>query len=165
MSSEFSRYRHIAIERAGPPPTRYELLRLQWFLGARLPESYRAFLEVGNGGYVDCVVDVPLESGGHETISFSSFFSTHGASFGSLLFEAKAARQHAGAPKGVLPIACDGGGSLVCLDLSAEGNGRVVAFVQGLPAWTGLRGTSQYIELAASFDAFVALLRLDREQT
>nr|AGC71470.1 hypothetical protein [uncultured bacterium A1Q1_fos_91] len=163
MSFEYSRYRHLAIERAEPPPTRVELLRLQWFLGARLPASYRAFLEVGNGGEVDYVVDVPLACGGHESLSFSSFFSTHGTTFGSLLFEAKAAREYAKAPKGVLPIARSGGSSMLCLDLSTEGNGRVMAFVQGLPAWTGLREQSHYTELAESFDAYVGLLRIDRE--
>jgi hypothetical protein len=162
MSFGYSQYRHLAIERAEPPPTRYEVLRLQWLLGARLPTSYLAFLEVGNGGEVDYVVDVPLPSGGHETLSFSSFFSTHGTTFGSLVFEAKAAREHAKAPKGVLPIARDGGSSMLYLDLSATGKGRVVASVQGLPAWTGLRGLSDYVELAESFEAFVGLLRVDR---
>jgi hypothetical protein len=39
----------------------------------------------------------------------------------------------------------------------------VVAFVLGLPEWTGLRTKSEYIELASSFDEYVDKLRIDRE--
>jgi hypothetical protein len=39
----------------------------------------------------------------------------------------------------------------------------VVAFVTGLPEWTGLRTESAFIELASSFDEYVAKLRIDRD--
>ena len=38
-----------------------------------------------------------------------------------------------------------------------------MAFVEGLPEWTGLRTESAFIELARSFDEYVDKLRIDRE--
>ena len=48
--------------------------------------------------------------------------------------EIRSAREYVKIPQGVLPFARDGGGSVVYLDLSREGNGRVVAFVMDRPA-------------------------------
>jgi hypothetical protein len=76
--------------------------------------------------------------------------------------EIRSAREYQKVPPGVLPFARDGGGSLVYLDLSPEGRGRVVAFVEGLPEWTGRRTESAFIELASSFDEYVIKLRIDR---
>jgi hypothetical protein len=39
----------------------------------------------------------------------------------------------------------------------------VVAFVTDLPQWTGLRAESAFVELASSFDDYVAKLRIDRD--
>ncbi len=52
---------------------------------------------------------------------------------------------------------------MVFLDLSPSGNGRVVAFVEGLPAWAGLPTESAFVELAKSFDEYVAKLKIDRK--
>jgi hypothetical protein len=38
----------------------------------------------------------------------------------------------------------------------------VVAFVRGLPEWTGRLTESTFIVLAPSFDAYVAMLHIDR---
>ena len=77
--------------------------------------------------------------------------------------ELRSAREYQKLPRGVLPFARDGGGSMVYLDLSAEGRGRVVAFVDGLPEWTGLRTEPAFVELAPSFEEYVRKLRIDRE--
>ena len=66
-------------------------------------------------------------------------------------------------PRALLPFAQDGCGSSVFLDLTPEGRGSVLAFVRGLPSWTGLRSDSVWLPLAESFDAYVSMLRLDRE--
>lgn len=52
---------------------------------------------------------------------------------------------------------------MVYLDLTPEGNGRVVAYVEGLPGWAGKRTESAFIEIAASFDDYVSKLRIDIE--
>jgi hypothetical protein len=161
----YSRYRHLAIERARPAPTDTQLAAIENLLGARLPASFRDFLRVANGGYLEYVVDVRMGSGKTEPLCFCGLFSADEGTFcdGTFVGEIRSAREHVNIPQGVLPFARDGGGSVVYLDLSLEGNGRVVAFVTGLPEWTGLRTESGFIELASSFDEYVAKLRIDRD--
>jgi hypothetical protein len=143
----YSRYRHLAIERARPAPTDTQLAAIENLLGARLPASFRDFLRVANGGYLEYVVDVRMGSGKTEPLCFCGLFSADEGTFcdGTFVGEIRSAREYVKIPQGVLPFARDGGGSVVYLDLSLEGNGRVVAFVTGLPEWTGLRTESGFI--------------------
>jgi hypothetical protein len=160
----YTKFRHLAIERTKPPPTEGQILAIETLLGAPLPASFRDFLQVANGGYLDYVVDVPVGDGQSEELCFCSIFSADEGNFcdETFLGEIRSARQYQKIPPGVLPFARDGGGSAVYLDLSPQGRGRVVAFVEGLPEWTGLRTQSAFIELAASFDEYVDKLRIDR---
>jgi hypothetical protein len=98
-------------------------------------------------------------------LSFCSIFSANEGSFcdGTFVGEIRSGREYIKIPAGVLPFARDGGGSMVYLDLSPDGGGRVVAFVEGLPEWAGRRTESAFIEIAASFDEYVDKLRIDRE--
>jgi hypothetical protein len=161
----YSHSRHLAIERAKPAPSDTQLAAIETLLGAKLPASFRDFLRVANGGYLEYVVDVPTGSGKIEPLCFCRIFSADEGTFCDQTFvgEIRSAREYVKIPQGVLPFARDGGGSVVYLDLTREGNGRVVAFVMGLPEWTGLRTDSAFIELASSFDAYVAKLRIDRD--
>lgn len=111
------------------------------------------------------MIDVPFDDGKSEPLCFGSVFSADDGDFldGTFVGEIRAARQYQEAPPGILPFARNGGGSMVYLDLTEEGKGRVVAFVEGLPEWTGLRTQSAFIELASSFDEYVDKLRIDRE--
>lgn len=106
-----------------------------------------------------------MSSGKTEPLSFCGLFSADEGTFcdETLLGQIRSEREHAKIPRDVLPFARDGGGSIVYLDLSPKGSGRVVAFVKGLPKWTGLRTESALIELAASFDDYIAKLRVDRD--
>src|SRR5262245_43476330 len=137
----YSRYRHLAITRAKPAPTDAQLATIETLLGTQLPASFREFLRVANGGYLEYVIDVPTGGGKTEPLCFCGIFSADEGTFCDETFvgEIRTAREYVKAPQGVLPFARDGGGSIVYLDLSAEGNGRVVAFVIGLPEWTALR--------------------------
>ena len=152
----YSRYRHLAIERAKPPPTDTQLAAVEALLGANLPASFRDFLRVANGGYLQYVVDVPTGSGKIEPLCFGSIFSADEGTFCDETFvgEIRSQREYVKILQGVLPFARDGGGSVVYLDLSRKGHGRVVAFVMGLPEWTGKRTDSAFIELASSFDEY-----------
>jgi cell wall assembly regulator SMI1 len=165
MSTHYARFRHLAIERAKPAPTVEQLAAIEDLLGARLPTSFREFLQVANGGYLEYVIDVPFGDGKSEPLSFCGIFSAEDGDFCDETFvgEIRSSREHQKIPPGILPFARTGGGSMVYLDLSPEGNGRVVAFVEGLPEWTGLRTKSGYFELASSFDEYVDKLRIDRE--
>ena len=167
LDTPFAVFRHLAIEGPQSPPTPEELRAIEALLGAELPASFVEFLHVANGGYLEYVIDVPTESGGSEELSFCGIFATRSdepVPYETFLYEIQAARETARVPEGVLPFARDGGGSAVFLDLTPEGAGRVVAFVMGLPAWTGSkRHVSAFIPVADSFDDYVAKLRLDRE--
>ena len=161
----YSRYRHLAIEGAKPPPSESQLHEIEELLDAKLPASFKEYLQVANGGYLEYVIDVPMESGQSEPLSFCGLFTADSGTFCDETFvgEIRSGREYAKIPKGVLPFARDGGGSIVYLDLSPTGNGRVVAFVQGLPAWAGKRTESALIELAPTFDQYVDMLRIDLE--
>ena len=161
----YSRYRHLAIEGAKPAPSESQLIEIEELLGAKLPLSFKEYLQVANGGYLGYVVDVPTEHGQSEALSFCGLFTADSGTFCDETFvgEIRSGREYAKIPEGVLPFARDGGGSIVYLDLSPAGNGRVVAFVEGLPAWAGKRTESALIELAPSFDQYVEMLRIDLE--
>jgi hypothetical protein len=160
-----SRYRHLAILDAKRAPTDTQLAAIETLLGAKLPTSFRDFLRVANGGYLGYFVDVPTGYGKTEPLCFCSIFSADEGTFCDETFvgEIRSDRENLEIPQGVLPFARDGGGSTVYLDLSRDGNGRVVAFVLGLPEWAGCRTESAFIELASSFDDYVAKLQIDRD--
>jgi hypothetical protein len=111
-----TRFRHLAIEGAKPAPTAADIEAKEALLGACLPASFRAYLDVANGGYLEYSIDVDT-----------------------------------------------GGGRMVFLDLSPGGGGAVVAFVQGLPAWTARRVESAFVKIASSFDDYVDKLQIDRD--
>ncbi|KQU89800.1 hypothetical protein ASC78_21775 [Variovorax sp. Root318D1] len=140
-----------------------ELAQLESVLGASLPRSFKQYLQVANGGYLEYVVEIATESGETEPISFCGLFST--TSSGGEIFADEIAlhRESMQMPIGILPFACDGGGSTAFLDLTPTGSGRVVAYVHGLPEWAGKRTQSALVELASSFDEYVAKLKVDRE--
>lgn len=161
----YTTYRHLAIERAKPPPSESQLRAIEDELGAKLPPSFREYLNAANGGYLEYVIDVPTGTGQVESLSFCSLFSADVGTFCDETFigEIRSGREYTKIPKEVLPFARDGGGSIVYLDLTPQGNGRVVAFVEGLPAWAGKRTESAFIEIASSFDDYVNKLRVDIE--
>ncbi|MBI5334446.1 MAG: SMI1/KNR4 family protein [Burkholderiales bacterium] len=164
-------FRHLAIEGAKPPPAEAQVRAIEDELGADLPASFRHYLDAANGGYLEYLIDVPPaagrasgglgEPGEIQALSFCSLFSADGGGSETFLTEMRSDRELTGLPPGVLPFARDGGGSVVHLDLRAAGKGRVVAFVQGRPAWAGGRRESALIELTPSFDDCVDRLRLD----
>ncbi|MBI1889933.1 MAG: SMI1/KNR4 family protein [Burkholderiales bacterium] len=156
-------YRHLAIEGAKPPPTESQLRVIEDELGAKLPLSFKEYLNVANGGYLEYMIDVPIGTGQIEGLSFCGLFSADIGTFCDETFvgEIRSGREYTKIPKGVLPFARDGGGSIVYLDLTSEGNGRVVAFVEGLPGWAGKRTESAFVQLASSFDEYVDKLKID----
>ena len=158
-----TQYRHLAFEGAKSPPTEEQLRAIEEELGAELPLSFKEYLTAANGGYLEYTIEVRMKSGKTEFMSFCGLFSADIGAFCDETFigEIRSGREYAKIPKGVLPFARDGGASIVYLDLTPEGNGRVVAFVMGLPEWTGLRTESAFIEVASSFDDYVDKLRID----
>ena len=127
-------------------------------LGTRLPDSFREFLRVAHGGYIEYDVDVPLEGGRAEVMSFCQVFDLN-----ELQEEIQRWQELSHIPKAVLPFARSGGGSAVFLDVSKDRHGVVVALVEGMPAWTGLRPESAFIKVASSFDEYVDKLHINRK--
>ncbi|HET9494721.1 MAG TPA: SMI1/KNR4 family protein [Chloroflexia bacterium] len=162
-----TQYKHLTILESDGPPSESEIRSIEAVLGTTLPVDFRAFIGVANGGHLPYLVNVPPHADG-EPMAFNVIFSTKPDERGTygydtFIGEIKNARQVFQVPPAVLPFSHDGGGSMLFLDLTPEGNGRVVAFVEGLPAWTGLRKESAFIEVAHSFSEFVDLLYPDPE--
>lgn len=161
----YEAYRHLAIERADPAPTPEELDAIEEALCATLPASFVEFLRFANGVCLEAyVVHVTDERGAVDAVGPIAFFSaSRTAGFGTFVGEIHAAREHVAIPPGVLPFGRAGSSSMVYLDLSPGGEGRVVAHLESYPAWTGLRERSAFVDLAPSFDEFLARLHVDRE--
>ena len=150
-------YRQLKVFDSKPPPTNEEIREVEELLEAKLPADYREFLRVANGGSVEFCVDVD-----NETFVFGDVYragkddsGAHG--YGTLIGEIGSARECFSTPRQVLPFAGDGGGSFVFLDLTAAGNGRVVAFVHGLPEWAGGSPEDRFVEVARSFSEYIDL--------
>lgn len=164
--SYYTRYRHIAIDEAKAAPTPAQIAAIETELQASLPASFLEFLQVANGGEIDYYCDVPDGRGGFEQMSFPGLFNADEGDFcdETLVGEIRAARKHMDMPEKILPFARDGGDSMLFLDLSDEGQGRVLAHIRELPAWTGPRAPAGLMVLAPSFDAYIASLYLDKNE-
>ncbi|WP_312932961.1 SMI1/KNR4 family protein [Pseudomonas sp.] len=157
-------YRGLIFEDAGEPACAEALALLEARLGARLPDDYRAFLGAFNGAELDYEVVATLANGDRETLAFSLFSVDPEGSWESNPHELEQLREVEGFPaSGLLPIGRDGGSSVLLLDLR-DGRQDVAAMVAALPAWTGRRQQGdEYVVLADSFDAYLALLHLSDE--
>ncbi|KAA0251025.1 SMI1/KNR4 family protein [Acidobacteria bacterium ACD] len=150
--------RTLEVEGPLPPPTAEEVAAIEEELGARLPAGFLEFLSSVNGGWLDYSFDVPVGGRG-VPVSFHSLHHTRRPSMfrpspGAMLHEIRAERRTKGVARQLLPFASDGGASVVFLDLTPEGNGRVVAYVEGLPGWDG-DPASAFVVLAPDFAGFV----------
>lgn len=161
-----TRFRNLLILDALEPPERAAIDAIERELGAALPTSFVDFLNVANGAYHRYVIDVPIDQSNSEEIGFGMLFyaGQKGKNRETFLESLLMAKGHGSIPAGVLPIARDGGGSTVFLDLTSRGRGRVVALVTGLPEWAGLRRESAFLELAGDFDEYLEMLRVSRSE-
>ncbi len=157
MSGKFE---HLEIEGAKGVPAPQEIETIESLLGAKLPQDFLDFLAVANGAYLGYCVRISPDN---EELSFCQIYRTQKDDNGSYGYETfigeiEMERQHKSTPREVLPFARDGGSSVVYLDLTAEGNGRVIAFVHGLPDWASSHQEDRYIVLAPDFLSYTKLL-------
>jgi hypothetical protein len=155
---------------AVPPPTTRQLALVERLVGSPLPESYIAFQRFCNG----CVpewnwfkVETPW---GWEEYIVAGFYtiSTESADAEDP-DEVVWQYLHRGeeVPHGIMPIGLTSLGDLIYLDLTNDGNGRVVLAQHGLPAWASGKfpaNTDLVIYVAPSFEAFLALLHEPPEE-
>jgi SMI1 / KNR4 family (SUKH-1) len=148
-----------------------ELTVIESEIGQYLPDSCRAFLELANGGTMEYSIRLPAASGG-ETISFDDVYrigkDQHGEyGYGTLVGEYRRRSQCWWANEipvaSLLPVARDGGGDTLYIDIADKTVGRLVAFVHGLPQWTGLTQRNVFTVVANTWDDYLGALFVDDE--
>lgn len=150
-------YRDLVVESRGPPVATLLVQEVEALLGCALPSDYREFLVECNGGHMGYQIEVSFPNGFREYLEYGSLYSVDHGEWETNPFELRRAREdNQVPPQGVLPIARDGGGSVLYIDLRA--GYRVVAFVEGLPGWTGRSQESSLVEVATSFDEYLSKL-------
>jgi cell wall assembly regulator SMI1 len=162
-----TQYRHLAIDDYAGPVDDDVFAELEKLIGVPLPQEFVNFLKVAHGGSMDFYqIDVPTEEAEEAgPVGFSAIYRLNGErTHQNLFYEIEQERANKQIPKEVVPFASDGGGSTVYLDLTPEGAGRIVAFVEGLPEWAGKRQKSQFVEVAASFSEYVDKLYVDEDE-
>jgi len=162
MSAE--RFGRLLVDAPKGPPTEAELAAIEEAAGAPLPEELREWLAALNGGTLDYAFEIATEAGPFP-ICFYSLYSTRRpsparASAGLVLHELEMERRLKELRPGLLPIAGDGGTSVLYVDLAPERRGSVVAYVEGLPAWDGTT-EGCFVEIAPTLAAYAAGLYLN----
>lgn len=159
-----ARYLHLEIDAPKAPPTGEEIAAIEAAAGGQIPAELLDFLSVANGGKLDYTFELPTEAGAFP-LCFYSLYSTRvpspgRARGGLILHELETERRLKGLRPGLLPIAADGGTSVLYVDLALERYGRIVAYVEGLPEWDGTP-EGCFVELAPSLPSFLSGLYLN----
>lgn len=159
-----ARFPHLEVDAPKAPPTEEEIAAIQGAVGEKLPSDLLDFLAVANGGKLDYIFELPTESRPFPLCFYSLYSTRHpypGRSpAGLILHELEVERRLKGLRPGLLPIAADGGTSVLYVDLAPERKGRIVAYVEGLPDWDGTQ-EGCFVDLAASLDEFLSALFLN----
>ncbi len=152
------KYKHLEIQDAKGAPAPEEVAAIEAMLGRPLPPDFIDFLSVANGAYLEYCVRVPSDD---KIVSFYDVFlagkNEPGQHYATFIHEIEMEREHREIPKEFLPFASDGSHAVVYLDLTPEGNGRVVASLYGY-VWTGGHQDDGYVVLAPSFAGYLEML-------
>ncbi len=170
MSATYTKFGEIIIKDFLGAPDEAEIKALEALIQTTLPASFKAFLQVANGGnldgyYVDIAhPDMPIPR------SFSLLYGTKprldGSKFGIFDHEIAQSREAAQLPPQVLPIARDNSGCELYLDLTdyaVSGEDRVVAFIHGIPDMDNQPEANAWVTIALSFEDFIKQLQPDEE--
>jgi hypothetical protein len=159
-----ARFLHLEIDSPKAPPTEEEVAAIEAAVGATLPADLLEFFSVANGGKLDYTFELSTEAGPFP-LCFYSLYSTRRpfpgrAPGGLILHELGVERRLKDLRSGLLPIAADGGTSVLYVDLAPERHGRIVAYVEGLPGWDGtLEGS--FVDLSPGLPSFLSSLYLN----
>ena len=142
---------------ANPPTTSTAIEAFEVAHNIKLPDAYRRFLLETNGG-VPANDAYPVESYPHGSIGIIQSFKGIGVDIPTDELAYAYELYDGGIPEKILPIAGNGGGSFVCLDLR-DGTDRVV-FWDHRHFWsTGEWREQDFYHIADSFAEFLELLR------
>jgi cell wall assembly regulator SMI1 len=140
--------------------------RVERVVGVALPPGYRRFMKVAHGGTLQYAVRLPPDDSTGQVIEFSSLYDVVGDGSDTLIGELRAHPSTFMAealPAPLLPVARDGGGSQLYLDVRSESHGTVWASMHGLPHWAGGDGQDRGGVVAASWDDYLRMLFIDEE--
>lgn len=159
-----ARFLHLEIDAPKAPPTEEELSAIEAAVGEPLPKELVEFLAVANGGKLDYIFELATEAGPFP-LCFYTIYSTRRpfpgrAPGGLILHELEVERRLKDLRAGLLPIAADGGTSVLYVDLDRERYGRVVGYVEGLPGWDGTP-EGCFVDLAPGLAGFLSALFLN----
>ena len=170
MAATYTKYGKLIIKDFLGAPEQKDIEALEKLLQTKLPDSYKAFLQVANGGNLDgyyIEVDHPDMK---VPRSFSLLYGTkprlEGSPFGLFEHELKLSREAAQLPPQVLPIARDNSGCELYLDLTdfeQTGEDRVVAFIHGIPDIEDQPEANAWVTLALHFEDYLNALQTDEE--
>jgi hypothetical protein len=161
------RYRNVVVYDPKEPPRDVDIEAIEREAGVSLPDEYKRFIRVANGGALE--YGCRIRSGGVEQfIEFGGLYSIGGdGRRGDVLIELRNIPKcywHDQLPARCVPVARTGGESdTLYLDLTDEGYGRVFAFVNGRPAWTGRIQEDGLYELGTDWDAYLDSLSIEPE--
>jgi hypothetical protein len=154
----------VSMEVRGPVITEYDVLRFEQAVGCRLPEDYREFLLIFNGGQtsLDQVV-FPIDDSGNDTTILNSFCKLNSPQ-GNLEKTHDRLKNDDEFPRDLLVIGYDDGGSRVCLVIHGDRRGEIW-FNDRLDPHEPKRRLAWYDrkrdfkKLANSFTEFIQMLR------
>lgn len=137
-----------------------ELDRVEQEIGRPLPHDYREFMLATNGCRLEYAVSLPPGDDG-ELITFDELRPADRLAQGWRNHQEEAGM--AGLPSDLLPVANEGTGSRLYLDLRPETHGQVLAFVHGLPEWAGSRSEDGFGPVAAEWNGYLEQLAIDED--
>ncbi len=116
-----------------PAPTPGQLRSVEELVGRRMPSAYIDFLMFANGGSPEVDTFYVEIDGNREDWNVNHFFriSTDPNRPDDVIWNYR--HLQASAPRQILPIADNGGGDLICLDLTEESNSRVLLWIHDKP--------------------------------
>jgi hypothetical protein len=134
-----------------PQPTPAQIAYVEKLVGAKLPPSYIALLMFSNGGHPELDTFYFEAEGSRQEWAVDTFFHISSDPESTESVVRKYRHRWKGAPRQVLPIAEDGGGNLICLDLTDSQGNKVVLWVHDVLG-------QPILHVAGSFEEFIDLL-------
>ncbi len=166
MVQKLTAYKNTVITDAHDAPSDADIKKLETNLTTQLPQSFKDFLAVANGGdlgfyYLDIEhpeMKIPRSFG----FLYGTKSKTEGLPMGDFEHEIVQSRDAAQLPNEVLPVARDNSGCELYIDLTpGEGSGNVVAFIQGIEGWDDQPKDNAWITIALDWDDYLSRLKLE----